>query len=93
MFDKGTVMTKTKIIVEKVEKEMVTEVTCDVCQKTFKSDGDTFGLPVSRLVLHSGYGSKFDGTDLTIDICDDCLQKMLDKEKISLKSYTLAEKW
>lgn len=40
-------------------------------------------------VMHCGYGSKFDTTNLVIALCDNCIDNMLKNGKISVLNIEL----
>lgn len=71
-----------------VKKEVVTGCICDRCHSEFNSDdiqrddkiGNFFigGRTISGVY---GYGSPSDGDDYSIDLCDLCLEEIINKIK------------
>lgn len=71
----------------KLEREAVTkfeyvdkEITCNKCG----IHHETTGLPndyntnkFQDIVLHFGYGSKFDGESISFDLCDSCIEDLI----------------
>lgn len=57
---------------------MATQYYCNICGKPIKSDDDA--VEIYDLI---GYGSKYDGEWIEMDICYDCLDKIIDACKIS----------
>lgn len=52
-------------------------VSCDMCGKEFNEFDrqEDFGFYYPNI----GYGSKFDGTHISIDLCCDCFDKMIEE--------------
>lgn len=59
---------------------MAKSTTCNVCGKTFDlwDELGDFGCKTEL-----GYGSKYDGMKLELDICCECMDKLIDNCKIS----------
>jgi len=70
-------MRKYKSILKK-DKKLV-QIACDWCGKKSGKDGFFEG---GSGEISFGYGSKFDGANCKIDICDDCFEKYADKMAI-----------
>lgn len=52
------------------------EQTCNFCGKS-ASNNDIMFCDITEIEILPGYGSKFDGDEIQIDICDDCLEKLI----------------
>ena len=68
---------------------------CNFCKKEFDAldNQEGFGFHYPRI----GYGSKFDGGSIDIDLCCDCFDKMMDeyvmpRDKFATKEDT-TEEW
>ena len=61
---------------------------CNVCGKEFDmcDDHAKFGLH-----MPAGYGSKFDGDKIDLDLCCDCFDKLIDKLIPMCKINPIAE--
>lgn len=57
-------------IIERVEIEAVTDVKCDVCKCSTRSEID--GLQFATLQAHWGFGTKHDGDRYELHLCEDC---------------------
>ena len=59
---------------------MAKEITCNKCGKRFDiwDTQENFSI-YTRL----GYGTKYDGDDLKLDLCCDCMEKLIDECIIS----------
>ena len=72
-----------KIQKKQIEQKYVSEVTCDICKKTFKTDisEDIDELQEFHYIdFCGGYGSIFgDETLVQCDICQHCLKEKLGK--------------
>ncbi len=64
-----------------VEREEISAVTCDKCDKTLlvKNDKDVFELlEMYSISFVGGYGSIFgDGRKVECDLCQECLKEMI----------------
>lgn len=57
-----------------------TTIRCNVCGKTFdQADRNQHFTMYARI----GYGSKYDGDELMLDICTDCMDSLIDRCVIS----------
>ena len=65
-------------------QEIVTEYVCDKCGK--KSE-DGFSPYIQTLHIDWGYGSKFDTEMWEIDLCEECLIKMLEETNTTVQQY------
>lgn len=59
---------------------MAHKVYCNCCGKEFGTFDYFVAQPIS---FTAGYGSKYDGEGIKIDICADCLDKLIDSCEIS----------
>jgi len=57
-------------IIERVEIEAVTDVKCDVCRRSTRSEID--GLQFATLQAHWGFGTKHDGERYELHLCENC---------------------
>jgi hypothetical protein len=57
-------------IIERVEIEAVTDVKCDVCRCSTRSEID--GLQFATLQAHWGFGTKHDGERYELHLCENC---------------------
>ena len=59
-----------------------TVFTCDKCLKDIEYTDDKFDFAKNECweirLGRAGYGSKFDGSEINFDLCDDCLHKFVD---------------
>ena len=53
---------------------------CNYCGKEFDKADMTGGIRIAHFL---GYGSIHDGNHLTLDLCSDCLDNLIDSCKIS----------
>ncbi len=58
----------------------MTKMTCNICGKEFDQFDDMQHLAI---YAHLGYGSKYDGEDLAMNICQECMDKLIEQCKIS----------
>lgn len=49
---------------------------CDLCGKVFNNYDEQEGFGLRYEV---GYGSRYDGSSINVDICCDCFDKMMDE--------------
>lgn len=60
-----------------VPTEIVSEITCDCCQRCFTAD-DAGWFEIQSIEFVAGYSSIFgDGNTVSIDLCQDCLKQNL----------------
>ena len=67
-----------------VEKETITEVTCDFCEKSTRINvGDLHfeHFSYGTLKFCGGYGSQHDGTSVRQHLCEECLFELVNKRK------------
>lgn len=57
-------------ITSKANIDAVTDVVCDVCRLTTRSQGG--GLQFATLQAHWGYGTKHDGERYELHLCGEC---------------------
>lgn len=57
-------------IIERVEIEAVTDVKCDVCRCSTRSEID--GFQFATLQAHLGFGTKHDGERYELHLCENC---------------------
>lgn len=68
---------------------------CLICGKEISpSIDDVSDIPVNLswqggdvAVMHCGYGSRYDLTNLIIAMCDDCIEKSLQDGRLAVLSY------
>ena len=59
---------------------MAKEIVCNKCGKKF----DVFDKQEAfRLYRHLGYGTKYDGSYLELDLCCECMEQLIEECKIS----------
>ena len=66
-----------------------------VCERElFPTNEDVGDIPVNMSwldgnvsVMHCGYGSRYDLSNIIIALCDDCIEKNLHDGKIAVLSY------
>lgn len=49
---------------------------CNVCEKQFDMNDECLSFGIHRKI---GYGSKYDGDDMDLDLCCDCADKFIDE--------------
>lgn len=57
-----------------------TNITCNKCGIHHKITGQPNDYKANKfqdIVLHFGYGSKFDGETIEFDLCDDCIEELI----------------
>lgn len=59
---------------------MARKITCNMCGKTFDFWDEQEGFSIEGMV---GYGSKYDMCQLRLDLCCDCMDKIIDQCVIS----------
>lgn len=72
---------------ETVEQKFPIKVTCDVCKKeyTYKGNDIMEAQEFQHIRVNGGYGSVFgDGAVLGVDICQQCLKKILGEYLVEL---------
>ena len=70
-------MRETSTYTETIQKEEVISITCDCCGKT-TDDDNLWASDIETWKHEFGYGSRFDMTRVSMDICDDCYKKWTD---------------
>ena len=58
---------------------MATKVICNICGKEMDDVDLRNNIRIDKCL---GYGSKFDGEDIHLDICCDCLDKIIESCKV-----------
>jgi len=84
-----------------VAQEVVEDICCDFCNTSCKDvissleDGDeVFNLNYASLTASFGYGStKFDGLKLTLHLCQDCYEGVLDSHGIDVNKLGSFSYW
>jgi len=67
-----------------VQTEIISEVYCDMCKKRIHTELDPLHEDYIHIEKRWGYGSKNDGQDVSVDICENCWEKieqLIGKEK------------
>ena len=59
---------------------MARVIYCNICGKKFDVYDESSGACISTEI---GYGSKYDGELVDFDICNECMDELIDKCKIS----------
>lgn len=59
---------------------MAKEITCNKCGKKFDFWDAQENFSINARL---GYGTKYDGSDLELDLCCDCMEKLIDECVIS----------
>lgn len=54
---------------------MAKTIQCNICGKTFDIWDAQENFSIDRML---GYGTKYDGDELHLDICCDCMEKIID---------------
>ena len=64
---------------EKIEQKIPISVTCDVCKKTYKLDGNDDIIEAQEFVYVNflgGFGSVFgDGVEMELQVCQHCFKE------------------
>ena len=58
----------------------MTEKTCNMCGKAFDMWDAQENFSIHRKL---GYGTKYDGDTLELDLCCDCIEKIVEECKVS----------
>lgn len=72
---------KTKVV-KKIDTEVISDVTCDLCGKSTRIlDEDFASYPFSHgsLTFVGGYGSGHDMTRIELDLCESCLFEIVNR--------------
>lgn len=72
-------MKKTQNQKIEIEIEKLLSITCNMCGKTYTYKDGYFEHDITTVNVQFGYGSKFDTENWEFDLCDDCLEKIVDK--------------
>lgn len=56
------------------------EIVCNKCGKKFDMWDEQEGFSIRT---RCGYGTKYDGDEIELDLCCDCMEKLIDECKIS----------
>lgn len=71
--------------------EVVVDVICDLCGKSTKITDDTLldieQFDFGTLTYSGGYYSKYDGSFLSMDICTDCINMILQTLNKNINNY------
>jgi hypothetical protein len=67
-----------------IPQEIVTEYKCDKCGKESEDGFDPY---IHTLRIDWNYGSKFDLETWEVDLCEDCLVKMLEGTKVRVHEH------
>jgi hypothetical protein len=67
-----------------IEISTVNTVSCNSCGKTIVCDEFGFGGDMTELNVTFGYGSRFDNSLWTFDLCDDCIDAITEKFQIPI---------
>lgn len=59
---------------------MAKTILCNMCGKQFDIWDTQEDFSINRRL---GYGTKYDGDELQLDLCCDCMEKIIDECKIS----------
>ena len=59
---------------------MARKTVCNKCGKTFDIWDEYEGISVRRVF---GYGTKYDGCDIELDLCSSCVEELIDGCKIN----------
>lgn len=59
---------------------MARTIKCNLCGKQFDIWDTQEGFSINRRL---GYGTKYDGDELQLDLCCDCMERIIDECKIS----------
>lgn len=76
-------------ITGKVEIEAVTDVVCDICNRTTRVHSG--GLEFGTLQAHWGYGAKHDGERYEIHLCEGCFFQAVANLKQERRTLNLFE--
>ncbi len=62
----------------KISQDKVNKVYCDRCRKLITEKGSLGDFcRGGEMHMDAGYGSKYDGLNCTLDLCDDCIDLFL----------------
>lgn len=59
-------------ITKTIQKEEILSITCDCCGTTVEGTHAEYASDIETWTHSFGYGSKFDGDRVSIEICDKC---------------------
>lgn len=63
---------------KKVLKNEISDVICDVCSRScLKSPGVPYSSEFASLNAEWGYWSRKDGQNASLDLCEDCFDKII----------------
>ena len=62
------------------EQRIMKKTVCNMCGKTFDGWDEQENFSIYRTI---GYGSRHDGEILSLDLCCDCMDKLIDMCSIS----------
>lgn len=54
------------------------KIRCNMCGKDFNNCDSAFDFGIHRII---GYGSKYDGDDIDLDLCPECFDKFIHRLK------------
>ena len=72
-------MIKRKLVQKEVEE--VEDILCNLCGKSLYDGVNYNGLTDAE--MKCGYGSKWDGTIFKFSLCEDCMEELMNKFKLS----------
>ena len=72
-------MKKTQKQKIEIEIEKPLSITCNMCGKSYTYKDEYFAHDITTINVQFGYGSKVDMENWEFDLCDDCLEKIVDK--------------
>jgi len=78
-------MRKFKNVQKNVTTTELVECACNFCGKTVIGEDDYLSSDITEFIISPGYGSGHDSDRIYFDICDDCLDNLIDSSKIRPK--------
>ena len=75
-----------------VTEKFCVEIKCDICKKVFDIKDYLEIQEFHFIDFYGGYGSVFgDATHIKLDICQECLKSMLEKQGVNLNELPMDE--
>jgi len=72
-----------KQVVTKETHMVTSSITCNFCGVEY-SNGDINMEPITEFTIEPGFGSGYDLEHFTLDICDICLDELLNNLKVKV---------
>ena len=82
-------MKKTETVEKIVYVEKIKSIICDICGKEFIDNNGLF--PVISFSQVGGFNTDYDGTLISFDICNVCMNKIINGKEVKFKNISLKE--